>query len=98
MQSHKINHLPTSQGDPAHMFHTTKEHPAGIGSVTVQVKLPKTMHVDGFPTENYVVSLTPSQPCTASISNQTKHSFDVTLTALDGGPLAKGSFTVLVVG
>ena len=98
MQSHKINHLPTSQGAPAHMFHTSKEHPAGKGNVTVAVKLPKTMHVDGFPVETYAVAVTPSQPCCASVSNQTRHGFDVTLTCLNGGALAKGSFSVLCVG
>jgi hypothetical protein len=98
MQSHRINHLPTSQGDPAHMFHTTKEHPAGTGNVVTTVKLPKTIHVDGFPVETYAVSVTPSQPCAVSVSNQTRYGFDVTLSSLNGGALAAGTIGVLVIG
>jgi hypothetical protein len=98
MQSHRINHLPCSQGEPAHMYHTTKEYPAGTGSVTVKVKLPTTMHVDGMPKEAFVISVTPSAPCAASVSNKSRHGFDVTLSALNGGALAEGAISVLVVG
>ena len=98
MQAHKINHLPTTQGAPAHMFHTTKEHGAGKGSVVTTIKLPKTMHVDGFPVETFAISVTPDQPCAVSVNNRTRHSFDVTLSALDGGALKAGTIGVLVVG
>lgn len=98
MQSHRINHLPCSQGEPAHMYHTTAEHPAGTGSVTVKVKLPTTMHVDGMPKESFVTSVTPSTVCAASVSNKTRYGFDVTLSALDGGAIAAGSLDVLVIG
>jgi hypothetical protein len=98
MHAHKINHLPTSQGDPAHMFHTRKEHPAGTGSVVTTVKLPKTMHVDGMPNEAFSISVTPSVPAIVSISNQTRHSFDVTLTSPNGGAIAAGVLSILVVG
>ena len=98
MQSHRINHLPTTQGESAFLFQSMKEHDVGKGSIVVPVKLPKNMHVDGFPVESYSVAVTPSQPCCASVSNQTRYGFDVTLTSLNGGSLAKGSFTVLVVG
>jgi hypothetical protein len=98
MQSHRINHLPCSQGEPAHMFHTTKEHPAGKGSVVVKVKLPTTMHVDGMPKETFAISVTPSVPAIVSISNKTRHSFDVTLTEPNGGAIAEGVLSVLVIG
>jgi hypothetical protein len=76
----------------------TKEHGAGTGSVTVKVKLPTTMHVDGFPVPSFVISVTPSQPCAVSVGNKSRHVFDVTLSALDGGAIAAGSLDVLVVG
>ena len=99
MKSEKINTLTTSQDQPGYIYHRAKnEHGAGTGSVTVAVKLPKTMHVDGFPVESYAVAVTPSQPCAASVANQTRHGFDVTLTALDGGSLAAGQFSCLVIG
>ena len=98
MQSHRINHLPTSQGEPAHMYQTTKEHPAGKGSVTVQVKLPKNMHVDGFPTESYSVSVTPSVPVIVSISNQSRYGFDCTMTSPTGSAIAAGVLSILVIG
>ena len=94
----RINHLPTSRGAPAHMLATTKEHPAGTGGVTVAVKLPKTMHVDGFPVEAFAISVTPDQPCAVSVNNRTRHLFDVTLTSLNGGALTAGSLSVLVIG
>jgi hypothetical protein len=75
-----------------------KEHAGGAGSIVVPIKLAKNMDVDGFPTENYSVAVTPSQPCCASVSNQTRYGFDVTLTSLSGGALAKGSFSVLCAG
>jgi hypothetical protein len=96
MRAGTINHLTTNQATQAHVFHTTHKH--GAGSVTTSVKLPKTMHQDGFPTETYVVSVTPSQPAIVSVGNQTRYGFDVTLTSPNGGALAEGSFTVLVVG
>jgi hypothetical protein len=53
--------------------HLGMNHAAGSGSVTTSVKLPTTKaHSNGFPT-NYVVWVTPSQPCVASVSNQTPH-------------------------
>jgi hypothetical protein len=98
MQSQKINHLITTQNAPAYIWHHTKHaHPAGSGSVTVAVKLPKTMHIDGMPVD-YVVSVTPDQPCAVSVTNKSRHSFDVTLTSLNGGALAEGSMMLLVVG
>jgi hypothetical protein len=98
MRSGRINHLPTSQDAPAHIYHATHKHAAGTGSVTTSVKLPRTMHVDGFPTETYVVSVTPSQPAIVSVSNQTKYGFDATLTSPNGGALAEGTIGVLVIG
>lgn len=98
MLAHRINHLPTTQGEAAHIFHTTKEHLAGTGSVTTHVKLPVNMHNDGMPKDTYVISVTPSQPCAASVTNKTRHGFDVTLSALDGGGLAAGVIDVLVIG
>jgi hypothetical protein len=98
MRSGRINTLPTSQDAPAHVYHAKHKHGAGTGSVVTTVKFPKTMHQDGFPTETYVVSVTPSQPAIVSVSNQTKHGFDVTLTAIDGGALAEGVLGVLVIG
>jgi hypothetical protein len=61
------------------------------------VKLPKTMHVDGFPV-NYAVSVMPDQPCAVSVTNKTRYGFDVTLTALGGGALAEGSMMLCVIG
>jgi hypothetical protein len=95
----KIHRLTTSQDSPAYVWHTARHaHAAGKGSIVVPVKLPKTMHQDGFPTESFAISVTPSQPCAVSVSDQTRYGFDVTLTSLNGGALAAGSFSVLVVG
>ena len=89
MQLGKINQLITSKDQSTFVWHHAKhEHGAGTGSVTVTVKLPKTMHVDGFPVETCAVAVTPSQPCAASVSNQTRYGFDVVLSSLDGGALA----------
>jgi hypothetical protein len=63
MLSRKINTIPTSQDQPCYVWHHLKHnHAAGNGSITVPVKLPKTVHVDGFPVD-YVVAVTASQPC-----------------------------------
>ena len=98
MQLGKINQLITSKDAPAFAWHHTKyTYLAGSGKVTVTVKLPKTMHVDGMPVD-YVVSVTPDQPCAVSVTNKTRHSFDVTLTSLTGGALAEGSMMLLVMG
>jgi hypothetical protein len=98
MRSGRINTLQTSQDAPGYIWHHTKHaHAAGSGSVTVTVKLPKTMHVDGFPVA-YAVAVTPSHPCAASVRNQMRYGFDVVLSSLDGGALAAGVFSVVVVG
>jgi hypothetical protein len=68
MRSGRINILPTSQDAPAHVYHAKHKHAAGTGSVTTSIKLPRTMHVDGMPTDAYVVSVTPSQPAITSVS------------------------------
>ena len=60
--------------------------------------MPKTMAHDGFPLENYHVSVTPNQPCAASVANKDKYGFDVVLTSLDAQPLAAGIFSVLAIG
>jgi hypothetical protein len=80
------------------MFHHRHKHAAGTGSVTTSIKLPKTMHVDGMPTEFYTVSVTPSQPVTASVSDQDKNGFIVTLTAPNGGAIAEGVLSILAIG
>jgi hypothetical protein len=99
MLSGKINSLVTSQDAPAHVWHHLgHNHATGSGSVTASVTFPKNKaHAGGFPTA-YTVAVTPSQPCAASVTNQTSSGFDVTLTALDGGALAEGSFMLLVLG
>jgi hypothetical protein len=98
MKSGRINTLTTSQDAPGYIWHHTKHtHAAGSGQVTVTVKLPKTMHVDGFPVD-YTVSVTPDQPCAVSVNNKTRYSFDVTLTSLNGRALAEGSMMLCVIG
>ena len=98
MRSGRINTLQTSQDAPGYIWHHTKHaHAAGSGQVTVTVKLPKTMHVDGFPVD-YAVTVTPDQPCAVSVTNKTRYSFDVTLTSLNGGALAEGSMMLGVIG
>jgi hypothetical protein len=98
MQVGKINELITSKDPRGYIWHHTRHtHPAGSGSVTVTVKLPKTMHVDGFPAD-YVAIVTPSQPCAASVTDQTRYGFTVTLTSLDAQPLAAGTFGVVCIG
>ena len=99
MQSGKIHRLTTSQDSPAYVWHTARHaHAAGKGTVTVSVKLPRTMYQDGFPVETFAISVTPDQPCAISVNNRTRHSFDVTLTSLNGGALPAGTFSVLVIG
>ena len=66
--------------------------------MTAHVKLPKTMHVDGFPKEDFHVSVMPSQPCAVSVSNKNRYRFDVILTSLDATPLVEGQFSVMVIG
>ena len=98
MKSGRINTITTSQDAPAYVWHHTKHaHAAGSGTVTTTVKLPKTMHVDGFPVD-YTVSVTPDQPCAVGVNNKTRYSFDVTLTSLNGGALAEGSMMLCVLG
>jgi hypothetical protein len=75
--------------------HTKHTHPAGSGSVTV--KLPKTMHVDGFPVD-YTVSVTPDQPCGVSVTSKSRYSFDVVLSSINGGALVEGSLMLCVIG
>jgi hypothetical protein len=94
MQAHRIN--PDYTGRTSD--HTSKTHPPGKGSIVVPVKLPKTIHVDGFPVESYVVSVTPSQPVIASINNQTRYGFDCTLTSPNGGAIAAGVLSVICIG
>jgi hypothetical protein len=98
MRSGRIITLPTSQDSPAHVYHAKHKHVAGTGVVTTTVKLPKTIHQDGFPTEIFSVFVTPNQPVIASVSNQTRYDFDVTLTAIDGGAIAEGVLAILAVG
>jgi hypothetical protein len=64
----------------------------------MRVKMPKTLHVDGFPVVNFHVSVTPNQPCAVSVTNKDRYGFDVVLTSLDATPLVKGSFSVMVIG
>jgi hypothetical protein len=97
MLSAKIITLPASQDAPAYVwFHTKHVHAAG-NTVTTSVKLPKTSAHDGMPVR-YHASVTPSQRCAVSVTNQTAHLFYVTLTSLDATPLVAGSFSVLVIG
>jgi hypothetical protein len=95
----RINTIPTSQDAPMHIWHHTGHaHAAGKGSVTVTVKLPAgRSYPEGFPSK-YAVSVTPSQLCAVSVNNQTATSFDVTLTALNGGNLSAGTLSALVIG
>ena len=97
MFSGKIITLPTTQDAPCYVWHHLKHTHAAGNTVTTTVKLPKTQAHDGFPVR-YHTSVTPSQPCSVHVSNQTAHSFDVTLTSLDAQPLAAGSFSVMVIG
>jgi hypothetical protein len=56
MQAGSINHLTTNHAKPVYIWHSPAiKHGAGA-SVAVTVKLPKTMHVDGFPSETYSVA------------------------------------------
>jgi hypothetical protein len=95
----RINTLMTSQDQPCYVWHHTKrDHAAGDGTVTVNIKPPKTRsYVDGFPTD-YHVTVTPSQPCAVGVTNKSRDGFDVTLRSLDGGALPAGTFSVLVIG
>jgi hypothetical protein len=98
MISNRITTLMTSQDQPAYVWqHTKYKHAAGTGSVTTSVRFPKHKTFEGYPTD-YVVAVTPSQPCVVSVSNQTSAGFDVTLSALDGGALAEGSMMLCVIG
>jgi hypothetical protein len=97
MHKGKVVTLSTSQDAPGYIWtHTKHAHAAGT-TVTVPVKLPKSIHVDGFPVD-YVAIVTPSQPCATSVSDQTRHGFTVTLTSLDAQPLAAGTFGVVCIG
>jgi hypothetical protein len=98
MLSNKIITLPTNQGESAFMWHHRGHEHKGGNTVTVRVKLPKTLHVDGFPLAGYHVSVTPSQPCAVSVTNKDRYGFDVALTSLDAQPLAAGSFSVMCIG
>jgi hypothetical protein len=47
----------------------------------------------------YTVSVTPSQPCVATVTGKTSSGFNVVLTPLSSGAaLAAGSFDLIVVG
>jgi hypothetical protein len=97
MHKGKVVTLSTSQDAPSYIWaHTKHTHEAGT-TVTVPVKLPKTLNVDGFPVD-YVAIVTPSQPCATSVTNQTRYGFTVTLTSLDAQPLAAGTFGVVCIG
>src|ERR1700675_3135741 len=98
MFANKVIHVPTSQDQPAYIWHHRGHDHGGGQNVSVPVKLPKTMYVDGFPTEGYHVSVTPDQPCVISVKDKTKYGFTVELTSLDARPLADGSFSVMVIG
>jgi hypothetical protein len=98
MRSGHAHTITTNQAHPAHFFHTKHKYGAGNSSVTTTVKFPKSMHVDGFPSDYFSASVTPSQPVIVSISNETRYGFDVTLTAIDGGAIAEGVLSVMVMG
>jgi hypothetical protein len=98
MRSSSVNHLPTSQGASAYIYHHHHKHAGGTGSVATQVKFPKHMSADGFPTDAYNVSVTPDQPLIVSIGKQDKYGFDLTLTSPNGGVVAEGTLSVLVIG
>ena len=98
MHTQKVITLSTSQDQPAYVWHHRGHEHAGGNTVTVRVKMPKTMAHDGFPLENFHVSVTPSQACSVHVTNKDRSGFDVTLTSLDAQPLAAGSFSVMVIG
>jgi hypothetical protein len=98
MRSGRINTLPTSQDAPAQVYHARHKHEAGTGSVVTSVKLPKTTHVDGSRLKPTSSASHQTNRFIVSVSDQTKYGFTVTLTSRNGGALAEGSFTVLVVG
>lgn len=97
MISNKITTLLTSQDQSAYIWHHTQQKHVAGNTVTAHVKLPKTMAHDGFPVEQYHVSVTPNQPCAVSVSNKDRHGFDVVLTSLDATPLVEGKFSVIVI-
>ena len=98
MISNKITTLVTSQEQPAYVWHHTQQKHFAGNTVRAHVKLPKTMAHDGFPVEQYHVSVTPSQACSVHVVNKARHGFDVVLTSLDATPLVEGQFSVMVIG
>ena len=98
MHSAKIVTLPTTQDQPAYVWHHRGHEHAGGNTVVPHVKLPKTLHVDGWPLADYHVSVTSSQPCAVSVVNKDKYGFDVVLTSLDATPQRRASAAIAING
>jgi hypothetical protein len=46
----------------------------------------------------YIVTVSPSQPCVATITNKSSSGFNVVLTPLNNATLSAGSFDLMVMG
>ena len=71
---------------------------SGGNTVTTRVEFKKTnAYSGGYPSSSYHVGVTPSQACSVHVTDKDQHGFTVTLTSLDAQPLAKGTFSCLVI-
>jgi hypothetical protein len=101
MLTGKVISAVSSQDQPIFTYAAANvANAGGTGAITTAVSFPTTMAFPlGFPTNNYIVQVTPNQFCVASVTNKTQAGFNVVLSPVTiTGTLAAGTFDLTVIG